>query len=55
MLYMDDNDALNSLDATGELQEHIKSRKWTVVAGLCDKKRKKETNDGLQVADPRHS
>ena len=49
---MDDHDALGSLDTTGELQGYVKSRQWSVVADFCDKKRRKGSGDGLQVANP---
>ena len=47
---MEDSDILDSLDASGELSEAIRARKWLVVSDICDRKIKKgDTRDAFQV------
>ena len=47
---MDDHDLLYSLDGSNELKKLVESRKWNVVADLCEKRLKKsDAHDALQV------
>ena len=48
---MDDNDLLGVVDADVELVELVKTRKWSAVVDLCEKKLKKgDTRDQLQAS-----